>query len=133
MVQDPFAFPMDEQESGSYLATITDDLGVMLPGSTLTALALSLYVVNAAGVEVIINDRNHQNVLNLNNVTVYDTLQTLSDGRTYNLRWRVQAQDTTLVEPLAFERHLGLFEWAWPGGQGKQELVLVIKNLRRVP
>lgn len=132
-VQDPFAFAIDEQESGSYLATITDDLGNVLPGSSLLTLRLTLYVINSSGVLVIVNDRNHEDALNVNEVTVYDTLQTLSDGRTYNLRWRIQPADTTMVENLPFERHLALFEWTWASGAGKHEFVLVVKNLTAVP
>lgn len=132
-VQDPFSFPIDERESGSYLATLTDDLGAVLPGSSLLTLQLSLYVVNSAGVVVYINDRNHENALNVNEVTVYDTLQTLSDGRTYNLRWRVQPADSAIIEAgLQFERHIGLFEWTWASGAGKHEFVLVVKNLLAV-
>lgn len=129
---DPARFPIDEEESGSYLATITDDLGVLIPGSTLSALLLTLYVVRQDGSTAIVNSRNHQNVLNLNNVTVYDVLQTLADGRTYNLRWRIQPQDTTLVEALPYESHFFLFEWTWPQGEGKHEAVLVVKNLLMV-
>jgi hypothetical protein len=132
-MQDPFSFPMDEQESGSYLATITDDLGVMLPGATLLTLALTLYVIKTDGTEQIVNSRDAQDVLNVNQVQVFDTLQALSDGRTYNLRWRVQPADSTLVEQLPFERHIGLFEWTWGAGAGKHEMILVIKNLHQVP
>ncbi len=130
--KDPHGFPIDEQEGGSYLATVLDDLGVMIPGSILTALQLTVWVVRQDGSTAIVNNRNHQNVLNLNNVTVYDTLQT-GDGRPYNLRWKIQPEDTTFVEVLPFERHLFLFEWTWPQGNGKHENVLVVRNLQMVP
>ena len=130
---DPESFDIDEQESGSYIATVTDDLGALLPGSTLLSLQLTLYVIRQDGTITFVNGRNHQNVLNVNNVTVTDVLQTLSDGRTYNLRWRIQPADTTLVEVLPYERHLFLFEWSWNTGAGKQEGVLVVKNLTVVP
>jgi hypothetical protein len=130
ILREPERFgPLDEQESGSFIATITDDLGTMLPGSLLTALALTLYVIRTSGVVTTINNRDHQNVLNTNNVEVFDVLQSLPDGRTYNLRWRIQPEDTTLVEALAYESHLFLFEWSWNSGKGKQEGVLVVKNL----
>lgn len=130
---DPESFDIDEQESGSYIATVTDDLGALLPGSTLLSLQLTLYVIRQDGTITFVNGRNHQNVLNVNNVTVTDVLQTLADGRTYNLRWRIQPADTTLVEVLPYERHLFLVEWSWNTGAGKQEGVLVVKNLTVVP
>jgi hypothetical protein len=124
---------LDEQESGYIAATITDHAGAMLPGSTLTALRLTQYVVRQDGSTAIVNNRNHQNVLNMANVSVYDVLQTLPDGRTYNLLWNVQPADTTLVEALLFETHYYMFEWSWPGGEGKQEKAYVVRALRMVP
>jgi len=133
MPVEPTAFEIDEQESGYYIGTITDHAGAMLPGAVLTSLQLTLYVIRQDGSTAIVNSRNHQNVLNMNNVTVYDVLQSLPDGRTYNLRWIIQPQDSTLVEALLFERHLMLWEWAWAQGQGKHEAVLVVKGLVMVP
>lgn len=130
---EPNTFAIDEQESGSYLATIHDDLGNLLPGSVLLSLQLTLYVIRFDGSSAIVNSRNRQAVLNQNNVTVYDSLQTTGDGRTYNLRWAVQPADSTLVEDLPYERHQALWEWSWNGGQGKHEVTLIVKNLRMVP
>lgn len=129
---EPQAFPIDEQESGSYIATIHDDLGNLVPGSSLLTLALTLYVVRYDGSTAIVNNRNHQNVLNTQNVQVYDSLQVAGDGKTYNLRWAIQPADTTLVEDIQYERHLALFEWSWAQGQGKHEVTLIVKNLRMV-
>lgn len=126
---DPTSFPIDEQESGSYFATVTDDAGAMIPGNQLTALTLTLYVIRQDGSTAIVNNRDHQNVLNTQNVTVSNVIQTLANGKTYNLRWRIQPADTTLVEALPFERHLFLFEWTWAQGQGKHEATLAVKNL----
>jgi len=127
------AFEIDEQESGHYLGKITDNDGVtFLPGSTLTLLQLTLWAVKEDGSSQFINARNHQNVLNLNNVTVYDVLQVDANGHEYNLLWAIQPLDTTLVEVLPFERHLALFEWTWAQGQGKHEFELIVKNLQQV-
>ena len=127
------AYDIDEQESGSYLGKITDNDGVtFLPGSTLTILKLTLWVVKEDGTTAIVNSRDHQNILNLNNGTVYDTIQTDANGHQYNLRWAIQPADTTLVEVLPFERHLALVEWEWPQGKGKHEFELVVKNLQMV-
>lgn len=129
----PELFEVNEETSGSYIATIKDDFGDLIPGSLLTSLKLTLYVVTEPGVEVVLNGRDHQNVLNLNNVTVYDALQTLADGRTYNLRWQFQVLDTTLEEELPYERHIALWEWEWPQGSGKHEVVLNVRNLTMIP
>jgi len=125
--------PILEQSSGSYLATLTDPSGRVIPGSTLTGLTLTLYTMDWDGALTIINRRNRQNVLNAGNVTVYETLQVSSRG-TYNLRWRIQPADTTLYDvSLAFERHIAQFEWTWANGAGKQEVILVVQNLVPVP
>ena len=126
---EPRAWPVEEQTSGSYFGTLTDDLGAMIPGSVLTALQLTLWVVRSDGSVAYINNRNHQDVLNANNVTVFDALQSTADGKTYNLRWNYQIPDTTLVETLPFERHLFLFEFRWTQGNGKRQGALVVRNI----
>lgn len=119
---DPKAFAIDEQESGRYTAIITGNDGVTpLPGATLTTLVLTLYVIKADGTDSLI--RTAQSILNVNNGTV-------SAGGA--ITWLIQPADTTLVEDIPFERHIALFEWSWPAGQGKHEVVLVVRNLRRV-
>ena len=127
MPGDPPTYPIDEQESGQYTATITGNDGVTaLPGGTLSTLTLTVYVVKQDGTEAIVNSRNQQSVLNANNGTV-------SAGGVFT--WTIQPGDTTLIEPLLlqYERHYCLLEWSWPtGNQGKGEFILVVKNLRRV-
>lgn len=119
---DPQTFPIDEKETGRYTATIVGSDGVTpLPGATLTTLILSLYVIKQDGTDGMI--RTSQNVLNVNNVTV---------DAAGLLVWLVQVADTTLVEAIPYERHIALFEWTWPTGSGKHEVVLLVRNLRRV-
>src|SRR5712691_2028368 len=120
----PLTFDVTEKSTGSYTATLVANDGVTpLPGATLTTLVLTLYVIKADGTDGIVNSRNAQNVLNANNVTV-------STGGL--LTWSIQVGDTTLVEDLPFERHIALFEWTWPAGAGKHEVILVVRNLHRV-
>lgn len=127
---DPTSFPVLEQSSGSYFGTLRDDFGALIPAADLLTLLLSLYVVKADGNLQIVNLRNRQNVLNANNVTVFNALQTLTDGRQYNLRFNYQPADTTLVETLAVERHVMLFEWTTAQVTGgKHEAVLAVENL----
>jgi hypothetical protein len=119
---DPTTFAIDEKETGRYTATIVGNDGVTpLPGATLSTLTLTLYVIKQDGTDQVI--RNHQNVLNANNVTV-DAAGLLA--------WIIQVADTTLVEAVPFERHIALFEWTWPSGAGKHEVVLLVRNLRQV-
>ena len=122
-----------EQSSGSYIATLRDPQGNILPGSLLQTLRLTLYTVNRDNTFSIVNSRQKQPCLNLNDVTVYDALQSTADGRRFNLRWRFQPGDTTMVDAaLAFERHIMLWEYTWPDGAGKHEATLVVHNLRVV-
>jgi len=117
----PRDFTLLEATTGQYTAQIVGNDGVTpLPLATLTTLTLSLYVVKADGTIQYVNGRNAQNVLNANNVTV-------SAGGL--ITWAIQTADTTLIEVLPFERHLAVFQWTWPNGTGKHELVLVVQNL----
>lgn len=118
------AFPVIEKGSGQFTAVIVGNDGVTpLSSAVLLTLTLTLYATKADGTDAIINSRNAQNVLNANNVTV-DTLG--------NLIWVIQPNDTALVENIPFERHIGLFQWTWPAGAGKREVILVVQNLNEV-
>lgn len=120
---EPQAFQIDEQTTGQYTATIVANDGVTpLPGGTLLTLTLSLYVIKADGTIQVVNTRNVQNVLNANNVTV-------SAGGL--VTWAIQKLDTTLVESVAFERHIAIFRWTWAAGEGDHEVVLVVRKLAR--
>ena len=119
----PREFDIHERETGTYTATVTGNDGVTpVPGASLASITLTLYAIIAAGTVSFINSRDHQNVLNLNNVTI--------DGNGL-LTWAIQVADTTLVEAaLPFERHIALFEWVTAtGAAGKHEIILVVKNL----
>src|SRR3972149_6046041 len=119
---DPQTFHVNEKSTAQYTATIVANDGVTpLASATLTGLVLTLYVIKQDGTEGIVNSRDAQNVLNANNVTV-------SVGGL--LTWIVQVADTTLVEAIPFERHIALFEWAWPSGAGKHDVVVRVRHLR---
>lgn len=121
---DPQSFPINEKATGRYTAQLVDNDGVTpIPGATLSTLTLTLYAIKADGTDGIVNGRNAQNVLNTNNVTI--------DG-SGTLVWLVQIGDTTLIEAIPFERHIALFQWTWPSGAGKHEVVLLVRNLHGV-
>lgn len=119
---EPRTFDILEATTGQYTATIVGNDGITpLPLATLSTLTMSLYVVKQDGSIAFVNGRNAQNILNANNVTV-------SAGGVLN--WTIQTADTTFIEStLPFERHIAVFQWTWPGGTGKHERVLVVKNL----
>jgi hypothetical protein len=117
-------FAILEGASGRHQTTVVGHDGVTpLPGATLTALQLTLYVIRVDDSDVVVNGRLRQNVLNTNDVVV------LPDGR---IIWTIQPADTLVVTGVPFERHIALFEWEWPGGRGKREVIFVVQNLRRV-
>ena len=131
------AFNVPEETSFLYHALLTEEDGfTLLPGSTLTSLVLTLYVVGAGGAQTIVNGRNAQNVLNANGVTLYDALQTDAAGHEYNVLWEATPADTVILnDALKTEQHIALWAWTWDAGTkaGKQETVFVVKNLLRVP
>lgn len=133
---EPEVFDVLEKTTPRYLGTLVGEDGVTpIPGSTLTTLTLTLYTKSATGTVTILNARNHQNVLNVNGVTVYDALQTDAAGHTYNLLWQTVVAETTIaVDALKQEKHYALFEWSWAAGvkHGKREIVLAVKNLVEV-
>lgn len=123
-MSEPLSFPIEEKCTGQYTAILVNNDGVTpLPGGTLSTLVLTLYAIKADGTDGVVNGRNAQNVLNANNVTV--------DGAGL-LTWAIQIGDTTLIEAIPFERHIALFEWTWPQGAGKHEVVLLVRNLHKV-
>jgi hypothetical protein len=125
MAIEPLSFDVLEQATGQFTATVVGNDGVTaLPGATLSTLALTLYVIKTDGTIAYVNTRNAQNVLNANNVTV---------SAAGLVTWTLQVADTTLVEVLPFERHIALWEWTWPAGAGKYEVIFVVKNLTEVP
>lgn len=120
---DPRTFPIDELTTGRYTGTLTGNDGVTpLSGAALATFLLTLYVIKADGTDTLIRD--HVSILNANNVTIG------TDGAVV---WLIQTTDTTLVEAIPFERHIALFEWTWAGGAGKHEVILVVRNLHKVP
>lgn len=112
-----------EQTTVRYRGDFVDEDDAVLPGTTLSTLVWSLYVVRPGGMLQFL--RIQQNILNANNGTV-DV-----NGR---LVLYLQPSDTTMIDSsLAFERHVALFEWTWPSGRaGKHEVVFNVQNLRTV-
>ena len=112
-----------EKTSPKITATVQDENGVAIPAASLNTLTLTLYNLNDSA-KTIINDRNAQDVLNTNNVTVD------SSG---NLIWLVQSLDTIIVGSQERENHRAIFEWTYSSGtkNGKYQIDMEIKNLAK--
>jgi hypothetical protein len=132
------AFSVNERTSPDYYATLVDPTGALVPGSLLTTLTLTLYDVVSGSV---LNSRNAQNVLNLNDVTVYNTAQsvTLSGGTvvSFNLWWAMRAADNVILGTRELERHVALFTATWTDANNKprqleHEIVILVTNLQKV-
>ena len=95
-----------EKSSGKYTAVLKDETGAVIPASALTAITLTLYDL---ATNAIINNRDGQNVLNANNVTI---------DNSGNLVWSVQAADHALVRTSGrpLEKHRAVFEYTWSSG-----------------
>jgi hypothetical protein len=105
--------------------TIKDETDVVIPLDQIVTLTLTLYNQESRS---IINLRENQNVLNLNNVTYHVTSGLLT--------WLLQPADTA-IENIAksIEVRVALFQWTFSGGgakHGKHEIVFKIRNLEKV-
>jgi hypothetical protein len=130
------SFSVTEKTTAMYYATLKDESGAIIGPSVLQTLTLTLSDKATAGV---INGRNAQNVLNANNVLVYDTLQTVPSAvktyaTTYNLAWAIQAADNAIVtDSSTVETHLAVFQAGWGGNKTLNfQVTLLVKNLAKV-
>lgn len=115
-------YDLNEKQTALYSFSIKDETGVAIPGASLTALTLTLRMVPSGA---IVNTRNAQNVLNLNDVTV--------DGAGL-VTWIIRIEDVTIQnDTLDTEVHRALFVFTWTSGgvprEFTKELDLRIANL----
>jgi uncharacterized protein YprB with RNaseH-like and TPR domain len=130
-------FPAQEATSAKYYGTLLDESGTLVPGASLSSAILTLYDQNSGDV---INSRSAQSVLNANNVTFYDTLQSGldDDGNaiTYNVLWTVQPGDVPIISTTLLrgkkERHIAKFAYAWGGTTPGAMLHLVALDVERL-
>ncbi len=117
--------PIAERTTALITAVIKDELDQLIPGSALTALALTLYALDLD--RTIINSRDEQDILGVNGGAV--------DG-SGNLSLELAPEDNEIVDDsIEVEEHVLLFEFTYGGGTkfGKQELLLKVVNLEKVP
>src|SRR5262245_7000457 len=112
------AYEVIEKTTCRYTATLTDELGSVIPAASLTTLTLTLFDRRTGS---IINSLNAQNVLNANGVTVD------SSG---NLIWTMSPADNAITGSWDVEEHGAMFEWTWSAGAkgGKHEVSFVVTN-----
>ena len=123
-------FRVKEKTFALYKAVLVDENGSPVPVAQLTTLTLTLYNADVAepspATGNIINSRNAQNVLNVNNVTVD------SGG---NVAWSVQDVDNIIVDQTkATELHIARFDFTYgtPVKPGRHEVRLRVENLRKL-
>lgn len=112
-----------EGTTSKIVATLLDQDDVPVPGDQLTALKLTLYEQKS---KAIINNRNDQNVLQQNDVTVDE------NGI---LTFKMRVQDNVIVNPrrdVPNEVHVAMFTYGWNdgdfGGVGKHECLITVVN-----
>lgn len=121
------------KEKNTYILTfdLEDEDGEPISKSAISSFTLSLYYYNPyIGLSDryhldVINDRNQQDVLDANNVTITE----VSGTRTY-VTWTIQSADTTMLSSSNKELHVALFTWIWTGGKkNNQEVYLWIQKV----
>lgn len=118
---------VNEQSVKAVTFTITDENSDPVASASLDAAELTLYdvdtYVGGSPATGIINDRQAQDVLNTNDVTVGAT-----DGL---VTWLMQPEDNVIVTELRqVERHRAAFRFAWDTGSFEYEFEIEVTNLR---
>lgn len=119
-------FEVREGDCYRYTGTLLDDQGDPVLKAALTTLTLTLY--NADTMDgAIVNDRDHQDALTADDITVGDT-----DG---SITWTLAPEDTAILNPRrGHERHTALFEWTTnTGTTGSHEVTFLVANVRQRP
>ena len=120
----PKEVDVKERQTTRITGTLYDDEGEPIPGSTLSTLTLTVYDNDVSKTVIV----DHRNILNTGNGVVDE------DGQ---LAVLLQPADMLIRNAdLPYERHTCLFEWSWgsdPVKYGAEELVLVVRNLSKVP
>lgn len=118
---------VNEQSSKTVEFDILDenDLGVSygsLTAGTVTLLDLETFVAGSPP-EGTINNRDLQNCLNTNGVTI--------DANGHVI-WTMDPEDNVIVNPRRqIERHRAMFDFTWNGGSFAFEFEVEVVNLRR--
>ena len=114
---------VNEQSTFKYTGTLKDSDGNAIGSASLSSATLTLYEEDSGK---IVNNRDGQNVLNANNVTIS------SAGV---VTWSGQANDTKIIgnTPVGeVEKHIALFKFVSGSEQLHWEVEIPVRNLGRV-
>jgi len=115
---------VNEGETSLYTATIKDENGAVIPGSSLDSLTLTLYTLEA---QTIINSRDSQNILGANGGAV--------DGSGV-LTMELNELDNAIINnTLDIEWREMLFKWTYATATrtGRHVKSYAVRNLSKVP
>ena len=120
-------FFVDEQNAYTVTFDLIDGVtGNAIEKTQLGTLICTLYYYNkditTSDVNHLatINNRFHQNILDLNDFTI---------STTGNVTWNVQPEDTIKLDPGALELHVALITWQYSGKQNSHEILLHVRQL----
>lgn len=120
-----FAIRVNEKSTFLWTGTLKNENGVALGPSDLVTLICTLYDEDTG---TIINSRNQQNILNLNNFT-------LTTASSANISWDSPMADQLIVDDTKeTEVHIAKIEWTFGSGGafgGKKEIAIRVVNLVR--
>lgn len=125
-------FRFNERSMGSVEFNILDRDSEPVPVAGILTAELTLYDKDTGSNRVgispqpgIINSRDSQDVLNVNNVTLSDT------PTVGHVIWELEPEDNIIVtDRRQVERHMAMFFFTWSGGQHCFECEIDVNNLR---
>ena len=116
---------VQERQTATVTFTLRDQAAAAVPSAQLTTALITLYDQRT---QTVINSRNAQNVLNLNNVAMHDTSGVVT--------WTVQIADQAIQNAqLEVEKHIALFSFTWSAGAKAwaHEVILSVANIGLFP
>lgn len=126
-----------EGSSGIIEGDIVDQDGVPVAAADLTTATLRLWDMDSypasasSPMDGIINDRDGQDILNANDVTI--GLSSTSPQTDGHFTWHVQPEDTIIVNPRRqMERHRATFLFEWSSGAFATEIEIEVQRQRGV-
>ena len=136
---EPTTFCVCEGDTWTATFTIIDEDGALIPLVGIVSITLDLFRT-FDGQSTVINGRDHQNVLNANGGTYYDTLQTSTfngEDVTYNFRIDFADVDSPFLKdndnaPVQDEVHIGNVHVVTADGQKLTSVLhITVTNVRR--
>jgi hypothetical protein len=121
---------VNEHSSAEYSAYLSDQSGAAVGAANLALARLTLYDRDT---DTILNGRDDQNVLNMNDVLIADVIE--SGVTKTKVTWAMQPADNAVINQArkGGEPHTGLFTFEWPGGHHHHEAIIYVRPLAHVP